>query len=277
MRTFLIFINILFFTTNNSQPDYSLHTKTPYTRIIYSFSHMRDTNNPQRFYKEKMQLICDNKVAFYTSYTKFQQDSIREVQIQQAEKAVGNNVVVNRGILVPYTNEEIKTSSNEKIRNIFLNFNNSKYKITESIEPIKWQIEKDVKKIAGYTCQKATCNFRGRKYMAWFTTDIPLSFGPWKLHGLPGLILEASDEKNQVNFKCESVSTLANISEIPFPQDGIKTTMNEYNRMVEAYQNNPGSFSSSSPGIKIEKVKIESSGSTSKKSSMNNPIELSNE
>lgn len=74
------------------------------------------------------------------------------------------------------------------------------YKYTESIPKIKWKIESGQKEILGYKCQQALCTFRGRQYEVWFTTDIPLSYGPWKLQGLPGLILEAKDSKGEYHF-----------------------------------------------------------------------------
>ena len=46
----------------------------------------------------------------------------------------------------------------------------------------------------------ATSDFRGRRWTAWFATDIPISDGPWKLGGLPGLILQAYDEGQQHVF-----------------------------------------------------------------------------
>ena len=74
------------------------------------------------------------------------------------------------------------------------------YKYTESVPKIKWKIESGQKEILGYKCQQALCTFRGRQYEVWFTTDIPLSYGPWKLQGLPGLILEAKDSKGEYHF-----------------------------------------------------------------------------
>lgn len=80
---------------------------------------------------------------------------------------------------------------------------NNKYEtyiVTEKIEKIPWVIENDYKQIGNLSCQKAIADFRGRKYTVWFTKDIPVTFGPWKLQGLPGLILEAVDETNEVQF-----------------------------------------------------------------------------
>ena len=56
------------------------------------------------------------------------------------------------------------------------------------------------REVLGYTCQQATADFRGRRWTAWFATDIPISDGPWKLGGLPGLILKAYDEGQQHVF-----------------------------------------------------------------------------
>ena len=69
--------------------------------------------------------------------------------------------------------------------------------VKEQIPKIEWVLHKEMKQISGYTCQKATTRFRGRNYTVWFTTEIPSFFGPWKLSGLPGLILEYYDDTGQ--------------------------------------------------------------------------------
>lgn len=58
----------------------------------------------------------------------------------------------------------------------------------------RWQLNKETKKLSNFICNKATIIHRGRKYTAWYTTKIPLPFGPWKLRGLPGIILEFYDD-----------------------------------------------------------------------------------
>jgi len=63
---------------------------------------------------------------------------------------------------------------------------------------IPWDITEETKMIGIYKVQKATAHFRGRDYTAWFTSQIPLPYGPWKLVGLPGLILEAYDTDKEI-------------------------------------------------------------------------------
>lgn len=84
-----------------------------------------------------------------------------------------------------------------------------KYKIysTDSVFLQQWQIEEDTLTIIGFLCQKATCHFRGRDYVAWFASEIPYSCGPWKFGGLPGLILKIANRDNLYSFEAISISS----------------------------------------------------------------------
>lgn len=79
------------------------------------------------------------------------------------------------------------------------------FRYTEDTPKLKWKITDEKKKVLDYECKRATCSFRGREYEAWFTDDIPLSYGPWKLGGLPGLILEVADTKNEYRFTATGI------------------------------------------------------------------------
>ena len=74
------------------------------------------------------------------------------------------------------------------------------YRYVDSLHTQIWTMGDSTREVLGYTCQQATADFRGRRWTAWFATDIPISDGPWKLGGLPGLILEAYDEGQQHIF-----------------------------------------------------------------------------
>ena len=79
------------------------------------------------------------------------------------------------------------------------------YDLVEPIPIIDWVITEEVKKINQHNCSKATCSFRGRNYTAWFTTEVQTNFGPLKLNGLPGLILELSDDTKEVVLYAKSI------------------------------------------------------------------------
>jgi GLPGLI family protein len=79
--------------------------------------------------------------------------------------------------------------------------------IIDSIQPIKWRyIENKTKKIADYDCFMAQGHFRGCHYTVWYTPEIPSSFGPWKLNGCPGLILEATRDEKDLSFYVSKIS-----------------------------------------------------------------------
>lgn len=65
---------------------------------------------------------------------------------------------------------------------------------TEDWPLMKWTLVDEHHTILGHKCQKATCNFRGRYFVAWFAPDIPIKGGPWKFGGLPGCILKVYDK-----------------------------------------------------------------------------------
>ncbi|MDO5616595.1 MAG: GLPGLI family protein [Cruoricaptor ignavus] len=96
------------------------------------------------------------------------------------------------------------------------NYLNIEKKDIVGVEPlcnIHWEITNEEKKINDFTCYKAMGKFRGREYVVWFTPEIPVPYGPWKLGGLPGLILEA--EETNTNLENRFVYIVSEIN-IPY-------------------------------------------------------------
>lgn len=109
----------------------------------------------------------------------------------------------------------------------------------ENISP-KWKMSSESKTLAGYKCQKAEMHYAGRDYTAWFTPEIPISAGPYKFSGLPGLIVEIYDSKKEYHF------TLIGFKEIkkPLPfnyskSNSLETEKEKFLEVLRKFNENP--------------------------------------
>ena len=68
------------------------------------------------------------------------------------------------------------------------------YEGSEPTPDIAWVLTEDTMTVSGYICQQATATFRGVEWRVWYTEEIPSSAGPWRLRGLPGLIVKAESK-----------------------------------------------------------------------------------
>ena len=94
----------------------------------------------------------------------------------------------------------------------------------EELKPQDWIIMEDTTDILGYSCQKAKCTFRSRDWIAWFTPEIPISEGPYKFYGLPGLIMKLQDNESHYSFE---------INEFKKTNEPIYITVNKYDRPMD--------------------------------------------
>src|SRR5699024_3278417 len=95
----------------------------------------------------------------------------------------------------------IDKGSNSRV----LNMRNKTQQINDTPPSLDWQITDENKEIGGYIAIKAEVTFRGRDFEVWFTPEIPISAGPWKLYGLPGLILEAEDIEGKWKWQARNI------------------------------------------------------------------------
>ncbi|MGI9137995.1 MAG: GLPGLI family protein [Sediminibacterium sp.] len=106
----------------------------------------------------------------------------------------------------------------EKGEIIYRNFNSEKiilrfpksaaldeYTVEDTWTKIDWKIKDEMETIGKFKCKKAIGDFRGRTYIVWFTEEIPLPYGPYKLHGLPGLILQAEDTEQMFSVQLKGI------------------------------------------------------------------------
>ena len=138
-------------------------------------------------------------------------------------------------------------------------------KYSEPIEERDWSIIDDsTKNILGYECIMATANYHGRYWTVWFTPEIPVDAGPWKLLGLPGLILEAVDSTGLHHFTANGIQSVnMNIPPVYEPYHYEKTTRKNFLELCRfRYDNVQGMsdlhFGGNGPRLTPEKISYES-------------------
>lgn len=76
----------------------------------------------------------------------------------------------------------------------------NRYFVSEPLPDFDWSLTEDTLTIGGYLCHKAVGRYGGRTWTAWYAEDVPAPYGPWKLRGLPGMILRAEDADGIFHF-----------------------------------------------------------------------------
>lgn len=176
--------------------------KLKYT-ITYRTKSVRDTTKTDsegryNYENDDMQLLIGDKVSYFYSAT------YRAYEEELRKSVDANNIAIPtstsaRGSISMDFYRNYPTGKSTYLDKVI----REKFRIIEPLEQPQWDIIADsTKQILDYHCQMARCSFKGRTWTAWFTTDIPLDNGPWKLCGLPGLILRAYDSKQQYIFDC---------------------------------------------------------------------------
>ncbi len=115
---------------------------------------------------------------------------------------------------------------------------------------MQWKIlDKDTMVICGYTCKKATTSFAGRSWVAWFSEDLPISGGPWKFSGLPGLILSAYDTDNYFKFVCVGIEQTKCLPWNVNTKHYIKCTNEEYQKQLRLFAADPVNYALRKVGL----------------------------
>lgn len=178
-------------------------------------------------------LIGNNKESKYNFFKKpintINTTNEKQVKIEDLiTNKVESSGKIKMGILYDSAGNMVfhnKTNDSIFVREKMTN----EYVITQEKAPqINWIITEESRMIKNYKCMKATTHFRGRDYTAWFTTDIPIIDAPWKFYGLPGLVMDIYDAKNQVKIYVESIEYPTTTAVSAFYPQGTKISLDDY-------------------------------------------------
>lgn len=160
-------------------------------RFIYEYKFKPDSSSTN-FRNVNMALDINPKEVKFYNYLNIVNDSIN--------RNGGHNYSWNGTPAI----KRIR-NSNENINYEFM-VNYFAYRTKDNLH---WNLENETKKSGEYSLQKATTDFGGRHWVAWFCKDINISEGPYKFSGLPGLIFELQDDKENFLFKLSKSQKLA--------------------------------------------------------------------
>lgn len=104
-------------------------------------------------------------------------------------------------------------------------------------ERLNWIILPEKSKIGTFEVQKAKVKYGGRDWTAWFTTEIPIQEGPYVFNGLPGLIVEISDDQNNFAFNLTEIKDLN--EEIHYRSKGSELSWDQFKKLRESYYSDP--------------------------------------
>lgn len=194
-------------------------------RCYYVFN-KKKVGEAQPFRTDTMVLNIGNKVSVFYDPARLGRDSLLGAKMKQMNTMAVKSVNVYRAdaakdlsSMIGTTGSNssegesyqiIKNKPSNKISVIdYAKVIGDRFKYEDDLGQLPWKVSNETKTILSYACQKATLNFRGRNYTAWFTTDIPVNDGPWKFSGLPGLILNVEDDQSLFSFSLIGLEQLS--------------------------------------------------------------------
>lgn len=221
-------------------------------RVTYHTDYTRNAIRPNRQKSEHTVLNIGKESSEFYSLFRARVDSLLEAMDKrgasyseyQKEKSRIPDGIIGFRIYKNYPQKGQLTFTDK--------INTSDYKYTEPLEKPQWKIEKETKEILGYKCQKATTKFRGRTWNVWYTTDIPVQEGPWKLWGLPGLILEAKDDGSLYNFVAIGLERKGSNAIAERKKKYISCTHDEYMKQKTEFEKDPIAAISRGSGSNIK-------------------------
>ncbi|PKP53374.1 MAG: hypothetical protein CVT92_04330 [Bacteroidetes bacterium HGW-Bacteroidetes-1] len=109
----------------------------------------------------------------------------------------------------------------------------------EDLNAFSWVISNETSTISDYKVQKASVNYGGRNWVAWYCTDLPFSDGPYKFRGLPGLIVKLYDTQKHYEFELVFIGkpekeTLLELSE----RDWVTTSKKNFLKAEDSFREN---------------------------------------
>lgn len=217
---------------------------TSQIRIIYEMTIIPDTLDRTIVDKRLMLLeIGEQGFSRFTEYNNWKQDSISAIFTKDGKILDTDLIKVRRYGGRVYDRYQLLKSYPDASHLQYIGFAGlDKFFYIEKTPDFDWQLSlKEQKIIGGYSCSLAIGKYAGRTYKVWYAPEIAISDGPWKLGGLPGLILEVTDETGEYTYTCARIQKIKGFIAVQDMSTAYKTTRERFLKAFHRAKSDPGS------------------------------------
>lgn len=218
-------------------------------RAIYEYKYKIDSTKLDSLKTEWMYLDITKEGSKYYSKKAFDRDSISAEAVRKQIASGSRSISVSRHRDAGDVEYEVQKTYPDFKTFITTSIDNDRYKVLED-RPFNWKIFPEKQKIGEFEAQKAKTIFAGRQWTVWFTTDVPFQDGPYKFHGLPGLIIKAEDKTKTHVMELKALKPLVIVKQedvnapdgkaIPFlTKKPIEISRSQYAKQLQQYRNDP--------------------------------------
>ncbi|MDN3693506.1 GLPGLI family protein [Chryseobacterium tructae] len=193
-------------------------------RFVYEYKMKSDIDNEDSYVIDYMNLDSDGKKSYFYNAVKYERDSIYQADKDLKMLFKSKNYDRNLGYI-------IEKDYSKREANLYDKYKTANLVITDHEVP-KWSVRKEFLKVNGVNCQKAVTQYKGRAWEAWFSKEYPISDGPYKFNGLPGLVIRIKDLDNHHVFNMIQVKKVNSIFSI-VPKNNKKMSDQEYRKLLK--------------------------------------------
>ncbi|MCT2560332.1 GLPGLI family protein [Chryseobacterium sp. pc1-10] len=195
-------------------------------RFVYEYKMKPDAAKKDSVITDYMNLDTDGKKSYFQNGVKYERDSTYNADKSYPALLKSRQYDRNLNYIVEKDYAQKTINFYDKYKTVSI--------ITSDNEAPKWKIENDFKKINNMNCQKAVADYKGRKWEAWFSKDFPVSDGPYKFTGLPGLVVSVKDNENNHVFDLIQIKKISTVTSF-IPKNNKQMTNTEYRKLIKNY------------------------------------------
>ncbi len=240
--------------------------------VTYTYRYVRDAANPDNKREGMTILQVGNRYNRFCDFYELRFDSLCDELSRGKMSVMEGSALMMAALKNRQFNEGIviDRQENREIVQRTAGYT-QKYEYEEDCPDPGWQLVEGDTLILGFHCNKATARLFGRDYIAWYSADVGLPYGPYKFNGLPGLVFHVTDTQGHFEFALDGLVKAEGNHPIYLwsRKDIVKTDRETVRKIYRNFCADPASVLTTDSSIKVSGDAL-----ASVKSKPYNPMEL---